>query len=210
VRAGYHRRHAAYFRAQVDSLGLGGPRPARTLMYAPTWQDAIGSSSFFQAFASFVTQLPSEWRLIVKLHPHLERQAAAIDALAALARGRDVHLVRANPLCYPFLDLADAYVGDMSSLAYDFLAYDRPMFFTNATAGSAPTRRIAAVRLRDGDPAGALRRAVPRRRRGVDDRRRALRRERASLDAYVHAAPRDDDDLRDEMAAMLAGRRRRG
>ena len=206
VRAGYHRRHAAYFRAQVDSLGLGGPRPARTLVYAPTWQDAIVSSSYFQAFASFATHLPSGWRLIVKLHPHLERKAAAIDALAAIARGRDVHLVRANPLCYPFLDLADAYVGDMSSLAYDFLAYDRPMFFTNATAGSAAD--AAKSRLFDcgtvipPERYDALYRVIDE--AWTTDAER-FSEKRASLDAYAHATPRDDDDLRDEMVEILAG-----
>ena len=114
--------------------------------------------------------------------------------------------MRANPLCYPFLDLADAYVGDMSSLAYDFLAYDRPMFFTNATAGSATD--AAESRLFDcgtvipPERYDALYRVVDE--AWTTDAER-FGEKRAALDAYTHAAPRDDDDLRDEMVEILAG-----
>lgn len=130
----WHRRHEAHFRAHLGRLAAS-PRPDRTILYAPTWADAIGSSSFFDAFVPFVNALPARWRLVAKLHPHLERHAAVVDTLETLARGRDVHLVRGSPLTFPYLDLADAYVGDMSALAYDFLAFGRPMFFTHATAG---------------------------------------------------------------------------
>jgi CDP-glycerol glycerophosphotransferase (TagB/SpsB family) len=44
-------------------------------------------------------------------------------------------LLRNTPLTFPILELADAYVGDMSSIAYDFLGFDRPMVFLNQTAG---------------------------------------------------------------------------
>jgi hypothetical protein len=206
LRRAWYLRHEAFFGRRLDALGLGGPRPVRTLLYAPTWQDGIGSSSFFAAFAAFVDRLPAGWRLIVKLHPHLERAAGAIDTLAARARGRDVHLLRAQGLCHPFLDLADAYVGDMSSLAYDYLAYGRPMYFTNPTAGTdadaigsrlfgcgtvvAPDRYEDLYRIvddtwdRDAERFGAP---------------------RVALDAHVHAAGREPEDVASEMGAMLAG-----
>ena len=206
VRAGYHRRHAPWFRAQLAALGLDGPRPARTLLYAPTWQDAIGSSSFFRAFASFVGALPAGWRLIVKLHPHLERYASTIDALSTLCRGRDVHLVRANPLCYPFLELADAYVGDMSSLAYDYLAYGRPMFFTNPTAGQATdaahSRLFACGTVIGPDRYEDVYRIVDE--AWPTDAER-YGEARAALDAYTHAPERAPADLAEEMDALLAG-----
>jgi hypothetical protein len=206
LRAAYHRAHAAHFRALLAPLGLDGAAPARTLLYAPTWRDAIGSSSFFKAFAAFVTGLPSGWRLIVKLHPHLERDAATIDALASLCRGRDAHLVRASPLCYPFLDLADAYVGDMSSLAYDFLATGRPMFFANAAAGSpadaAGSRLFACGTVIAPERFGDLYRIVDE--AWAHDAER-FGPARAALEAYTHAPERAPADLVDEVDAVLAG-----
>jgi CDP-glycerol glycerophosphotransferase (TagB/SpsB family) len=206
LRSAYYERHAAFFRARREALGVGGPAPARTLLYAPTWQDAIGSSSFFDAFAAFVDGLPSGWRLVVKLHPHLERRADAIDALAARCRGRDVRLVRAQALCYPFLDVADAYVGDMSSLAYDYLAYNRPMFFTNPTAGApadaAGSRLFACGTVIAPERYADLYRIVDD--AWADDAER-YGAARAALDAYVHAPGRDARELAFEMEALLAG-----
>lgn len=208
LRRAYHERHAAFFRARAAVLGLdnAGAGAGRTLLYAPTWQDAIGSSSFFDAFDAFVDGLPAGWRLIVKLHPHLERDGAAVDALVARARGRDVHVLRAQALCYPFLDLADAYVGDMSSLAYDYLAYGRPMFFTNPTAGSptdaAGSHLYGCGTVIAADRYGDLYRIVDE--AWPDDAER-YGASRAALDAYVHAAGRDAGELAIEMAALIAG-----
>ena len=206
LRRAWHARHASFFGARMAACGLDGARPARTLLYAPTWEDAIGSSSFFAAFAAFVDGLPAGWRLLVKLHPHLERAAGAIDALASSVRGRDVHLLRAKSLCYPFLDLADAYVGDMSSLAYDYLAYGRPMFFTNPTAGTAAD--ASGSRLFDcgtvvaPDRYDDLYRVVDN---AWDDDAERYGAARVALDAYVHEAGREPEAVAIEMNALLAG-----
>jgi hypothetical protein len=206
LRRSYHARHAVFFRARAASLGLDTASAGRTLLYAPTWQDAIGSSSFFAAFAAFVDGLPAGWRLVVKLHPHLERDPGAVDALAARARGRDVHLLRAKGLCFPFLDLADAYVGDMSSLAYDYLAYGRPMFFTNPTAGTAvdaaESRLFGCGTVVPPDRYGDLYRLVDD---AWDDDAERHGAARAALDAYVHEAGREPEAVATEMNALLAG-----
>ena len=74
---------------------------------------------------------------MLKLHPHAEAQAPLVDRLVALAARPGIVVLRNESLVFPWLERADAYVGDMSSLAYDFLAYDRPMVFLNRAAGSA-------------------------------------------------------------------------
>lgn len=131
-----YRRHRAHFDGLVDATMSGDTPAATTVLYAPTWQDAIGSSSFFAAFSTLASRLPEGWRLVVKLHPLAERESGAIDRLAALAHGRDIRFVRRSPLTMPLLERVDAYVGDMSALAYDFLALDRPMVFLNRAAGT--------------------------------------------------------------------------
>lgn len=205
VRRAYHRRHAAHFRASTGALAAL-PRAERTLLYAPTWTDAIRSSSFFDAFAAFVEGMPASWCLIAKLHPRLERHADVIDTLALRARGRDVHLVRGSPLTHPWLDLADAYVGDMSALAYDFLASGRPMFFTNATAGTAADAKDSRLfgcgtvipPERYGDLARIVDEAWNRDAGRYGEARRAL-------DRYTHAPERGVDDLRAAMREATAG-----
>ena len=206
LRRAYYARHAAWFGAQLAGLGLDGARPGRTLLYAPTWQDAIGSSSFFRAFESFASALPADWRLVVKLHPHLEHFAFTLDQIATLCRGRDVHLIRASPLTHPFLDLADAYVGDMSSLAYDFLACGRPMFFTNATArtstDAAGSRLFGCGTVIAPDRFGDLYRIVDDAWAGDRERYGEAR---TALDRYTHAPQRTGADIAEEMRFLTAG-----
>ena len=206
VRRAYYRRHAAWFEGELDRLGIAGDHPGRTLLYAPTWNDAIGSSSFFGAFAAIARRIPADWRLVVKLHPHSERFAATIDEIVHLCRGRDLHVVRNSPLTFPLLDLADAYVGDMSSLAYDYLACGRPMFFTNPTSGTS--RDAAGSRL---FACGTT--IAPERYddvwRIVDDAwptdAGRYGEARAALDRYTHAPERSVDDLRAEMSDLTRG-----
>lgn len=205
LRAAWHRRHAAHFRAQLGPLGELPPA-GRTILYAPTWADAIGSSSFFDAFAPFARSLPEGWRLIAKLHPRLERHVDVIDTLGSLAAGRDIHLVRGSPLTYPLLALADAYVGDMSALAYDFLATGRPMFFTHQTAGTAAdasSSRLFACGTEI--PPGAYADVV----RIVDEAwpsdAERFGEARAALDRYTHAPERPFDELVRELHEATSG-----
>jgi hypothetical protein len=207
LRSAYYARHAAFFGARREALGVGGPRGRRercsTRRPGRTRSEARRSSTRSPRSS---TACPRDGGLVVKLHPHLERRADAIEALAARCRGRDVRLVRAQALCYPFLDVADAYVGDMSSLAYDYLAFNRPMFFTNPTAGArtdAAGSRLFACG--NGDRAGPLRRPLPDRRRGVGARRGALRQGARGARRLRARQRRDAGALAVEMDALLAG-----
>lgn len=129
--------HRAFFDARAAERGLVAWTSGPTVLYAPTWSDAIGSSSFLAAFSGMAAGLPDGWRLVLKLHPHAEAQAPLVDRLVALAARPGIVVLRNESLVFPWLERADAYVGDMSSLAYDYLAYDRPMVFLNRAAGSA-------------------------------------------------------------------------
>jgi hypothetical protein len=142
LRHAYYLAHRAFFRRQLKALGMRAGRPRRTILYAPTWNDAVGSSSFVSALAPLAQQLPDDCRLVVKMHPHQEYEADEMHRLLASCHGRgNVHVIRNSPLTFPLLDMADIYVGDMSSLAYDFLIFDRPMFFLNQTAGTVADAR---------------------------------------------------------------------
>lgn len=80
-----------------------------------------------------IATLPDNHNLIVKLHPNLVQQEAfKVETLIEKYQGKQNLLFLTEfPPVYPLLALVDVYIGDMSSVGYDFLAFDRPMFFLN-------------------------------------------------------------------------------
>lgn len=109
------------------------PLSEKTVLYAPTWQDFEKSSSFSEATDHLIKNLPGNWNLIVKLHPNLLQQEPIkiqkfIDQYEDQGR---VLFLKNFPPVYPILNISDIYIGDMSSIGYDFLTFNRPMFFLN-------------------------------------------------------------------------------
>ncbi len=111
------------------------PKAQKTLLYAPTWQDYEKSTSFFDATKPLIETLPSEYNLIIKLHPNLTLQQDFLieDLIAAYQSKQNVLFLKEFPPIYALLNLADLYIGDMSSVGYDFLSFDKPLFFLNQT-----------------------------------------------------------------------------
>ncbi|MBK7858015.1 MAG: CDP-glycerol glycerophosphotransferase family protein [Archangiaceae bacterium] len=142
LRFGYFQQHRAFYQRAVEVALDGALRPGRrTFLYAPTWQDGhLAASSFFEGCTAILDGLPEGDDIIVKLHPHLLHQAgeAVRSVCERYAGRRNVVFLREHPLVFPFLARADVYLGDVSSVGYDFLAFDRPMFFLNQKGGAHP------------------------------------------------------------------------
>lgn len=115
------------------------PRAEKTLLYAPTWQDYERSSSFQDATVPLIEKLPDNHNLIIKLHPNLQLQDEfQVEEIIEKYQDRKNLLFLIDfPPIYPLLNIVDAYIGDMSSIGYDFLAFDRPMFFLNQNSREA-------------------------------------------------------------------------
>lgn len=101
----------------------------KTILYAPTWADGENNSSFFH---SNIETLSKQFNLLIKLHPFLERDHPA-ETDRIIAKYKNAIFITDFPAIYPLLSLADAYLGDFSSISYDFLAFDKPMFFLGTT-----------------------------------------------------------------------------
>ncbi len=109
----------------------------QTILYAPTWQDEENSSSFKTHFQSLLKKLPTHYNLIIKLHPLLLEHSPG-EAYYFIEQCRNhpqIQVLNEFPLVFPLLYRTDIYIGDFSSIGYDFLAFNRPMFFFN------PSRR---------------------------------------------------------------------
>jgi hypothetical protein len=126
----YYRKHRSFYESLVEKE-VPLDKAKKTLLYAPTWKDADGATSFFQYGKRLIDELPSGWNLIVKVHPLLEkRDPAHFYRVAALVDKKpNAFLVSAFPPVYPLLARADLYLGDASSVGYDFLHFERPLYF---------------------------------------------------------------------------------
>ena len=127
----YEDNKGFYDRLVYETLLYKLPKGKKNILYAPTWEDAEGSSSFYTALPALVDSLPQEYNLLVKPHPNLLLDAAGKgESWISQYEGREgVVFLKEFPPVYPLLALADIYVGDLSSIGYDALAFPLPMFY---------------------------------------------------------------------------------
>ncbi len=125
----YYQKHRTRMIATVEKEIFSSLNPAnKTLLYAPTWNDADDSGTLFHFEEKLLKELPSDWNLILKVHPLLpEKQPALFYKLEE--KRENFILVHEFPLIYPILEKIDAYLGDYSSIGYDALAFQKPLFF---------------------------------------------------------------------------------
>lgn len=131
-RKNYFTKHLDFYRMLTTKKFPKNPRTL-TLFYAPTWKDSEDSCSFFRAFPILADHLPENYTLLIKLHPNTELSSAPdIERLIGkYAKNSRILWVRDFPPIYPLLEISDGYIGDMSSIGYDFLSRNLPMYFLN-------------------------------------------------------------------------------
>ncbi len=103
----------------------------KTALYAPSWQDGENPTSFFNSIEKIIRELKDDFNLVIKTHPFLEKFHPA-ETFRVLERYKDdpnVLFLTHFPSIYPLLQVCDLYIGDYSSIGYDFLAFDKPLYF---------------------------------------------------------------------------------
>jgi hypothetical protein len=128
-----YEKYRTFYDNQLDHCVRGLDSAFKTLLYAPTWNDSEALTSFFAASQILIETLPREYQLIIKPHPNLIWQD-----IGFFERMRDqidnhprVRLLEKFPLIFPLLARCDGYIGDASSVGYDFLKFNKPMMFLN-------------------------------------------------------------------------------
>lgn len=126
----YYQLHKKRLLDLADSEVLSKFSDSRPLLlYAPTWKDDDASTSFFDYCEHLIKELPPSWNLLIKIHPLIpSRNPEKFYRLAQIAEEKAVLDWEFMPI-YPLLERADAYLGDYSSIGYDFLVFEKPMFF---------------------------------------------------------------------------------
>lgn len=150
----YYKKHKEHFDQIVQDRYLSRfAKKQTTIIYAPTWMDMEEASTFFDALENLLDDLPDHYNMLVKIHPRLEVHSQPDKDNTALyhylvgkySKKPNVVFVEYFPLVFPLLAASDIYLGDSSSVGYDFLAFNRPMFFFNKFRRDPKTDRSAML-----------------------------------------------------------------
>lgn len=137
-RYSYYLKYKAFFDKKVsDDIFCNIDQNRPTILYAPTWQDHENSSSFLMGAKTILNRLKKRFNVIVKLHPNQTLKTTNYDPqetlklIESFASDENLFFLPFYPLIYPIVNQVDAYLGDFSSVGYDVLAFNKPMFFLN-------------------------------------------------------------------------------
>lgn len=110
-----------------------GPAGRPVVLYAPTYNPCLSSAAMMgDRLADFLAGPDCGWTVVVKPHPNMARTAPdVLERWRRLAAGhRDLVLVDPpSGDVVPHLLAADVLVSDVSSVAFQFVALDRPIVF---------------------------------------------------------------------------------
>jgi len=124
----FYQKHQHFYDALIErEIFSRFKKKQKTLLYAPTWDDLEASSSFDSSISEIIDTLPNHYNLIIKLHPWTFRTKK--ERLIKLQARHNIVLLSDGLPLFPLLNRTDIYLGDYSSIGYDFLYYNRPLFF---------------------------------------------------------------------------------
>lgn len=140
IRAQYYLKHKAFLDGQAEKHVFSRfEKRQPTIFYAPTWIDCEDNSSIQRGGLELLRNLPDNYNMVFKPHPILwqNRAVELYRLLSELKHKKNLVFIQDYYHIYSVLDRCDIYVGDHSSVGYDFLWTKRPMFFLNQ-AGRDP------------------------------------------------------------------------
>lgn len=132
-RLAFYQKHRAFYQKLLHTRLTKLDPKKKTIFYAPTWPDGENACSFFEESLQLAQSLHPHFNIIIKQHPFLEasQPAKAYYLKAQYEKLPSTVALDDFPVIYPILDFSDIYIGDFSSVGYDFLAFDKPMYFFN-------------------------------------------------------------------------------
>ena len=131
-RFAFYQKYRSFYKPLIEQHITSKLDPGKkTALYAPSWQDGENPTSFFNWAGRLIQDLKKEFNLIIKLHPFLKQfhPAETFSILERYKNERGVLFLDCFPCIYPLLEACDLYIGDYSSIGYDFLSFDRPLYF---------------------------------------------------------------------------------
>ena len=146
LRLHFFKKYHSFFMKMVKKEVFSTIDPnKKTLLYCPSCLDFFEqSTTLFDVYENILDKLQSKFNLIVKLHPNLYRQHPG-QVVWLTSQFKNIMFLENYPYIYPILEKTDIYLGDFSSVNYDFLYFNRPMFFIhhNKFEKNSPSRFIS-------------------------------------------------------------------
>lgn len=141
IRKRFYKKYQSFFDSIIkDTISLNSKLIRHVFLYAPSWRDTEDSSSFFTVCKYLIEHLSPSDYLIIKIHPLLLTHD--IGYVTHICENykykKNIQFIIENPLIYPLLQYVDIYLGDVSSVGYDFLFFNRPMFFFDTRTNPPP------------------------------------------------------------------------
>lgn len=137
----YYRCHQQFFDSLAEKFVFSKFQNDKPIiLYAPTWSDKENPTSFFSAIDRLIKELRCSYNLVIKLHPFLfdDHIAHVLQIMARYEEHPGAVFLTDFPPIYPLLAKCALYLGDYSSIGYDFLAFDKPLYFLNPKKNSIP------------------------------------------------------------------------
>lgn len=136
----FYREHQPFYDDLAQKEVFSQLDPSNTtILYAPTWATDENPTSFFLFCDKLIAGLRDPFNLLIKLHPFLEEcyPGETWHLIGKHEGKKNVLFLREFPPIYPLLNRCGIYLGDFSSIGYDFLYFDKPLFFFSLESKSS-------------------------------------------------------------------------
>jgi CDP-glycerol glycerophosphotransferase (TagB/SpsB family) len=121
-----------FLHSKFDSVAFKkklGIDPARkTILYSPTWVDPNKYSSFSKYVVPIIKKF-RDFNLLIKPHMNILRYRPWQIAKAYIMKGRNCRIYPKSINILPFMAISDVLITDISSVAQEYLAFDKPVIF---------------------------------------------------------------------------------
>ena len=199
-RLNYYKKRRSFYDQLTERLIFSRfKNKKKTILYAPTRDSHEGPTSFFDSCGILIEELPKNYNLIVKLHPDLfeEFPAQTYRMIGKYSQHEGVLFVENFPPIYPLLARCACYLGDYSSVGYDFLAFNRPLFFVEShnkgLMRSAPTIRQCGMTIPFGKG------IFPFIEKHIEENQQTYSSAREKMYSYTFGKDRDISDIKQEL-----------
>lgn len=120
-------RHAYFKKYQKPFLAQKPKTPV--IVYAPSWHSKAGETQLINEL-KMLTHL-SSYQFLIKLHPNTLKRGdpSLLRIIYQMEDLPHITLIPDIPPIYPILASSDIYIGDVSSIGYDFLTFNKPLLF---------------------------------------------------------------------------------
>ncbi|MBA7535058.1 hypothetical protein ES705_27308 [subsurface metagenome] len=113
---------------------LGLDPGKRNVLYAPTWMDGMGNSSFKKFGLNISNYFPEEYQLTIKLHPNIYHYKSHLvkKLKQKIKMKKNILLLEKSRKIYnivPVMVASDVLITDVSGVSHEYIAFLRPMIF---------------------------------------------------------------------------------